>query len=193
MNQAAPSYAIAGLASPANVLTIGRILVSPLLFFLIVEAEPSHGTTWAGFALGWILGASDFLDGPLARRQGTASRSGAFLDPLADKVVVLGCAYSMVAVGRLHWFPVALVTARELTVSAMRVYYAQQGVSVPARRSGKIKTVVQGLALAVAIAPPLEDSQGLVDACWWFAVGVTLVTGWQYIRDRELATSTARS
>lgn len=193
MNHTAPSYPIAGLASPANVLTVGRILVAPILFFLIVEAEPSHGTTWAGFTLGWILGASDFLDGPIARRQGTASRSGAFLDPLADKVVVLGVAYSLVAVGRLHWFPVALVTARELTISAMRVYYAQQGVSIPARRSAKVKTVLQGLVLAVAIAPPFEDSQGLVDALWWVAVAVTLVTGWQYIRDRELATATTGS
>ncbi len=193
MNHAAPSYPIAGLASPANMLTIVRILVSPILFVLILEAEPSNGTTWLGFTLGWILGASDVIDGPLARRQGTVSRSGAFLDPLADKVVVLGSAFSLVAVGRLHWFPVALVAARELTISIMRIYYAQRGLSVPARRWAKRKIVVQGLAIALAIAPPLEDSQRIVDAVWWVAVGFTLVTGWQYMRDRELATSATGS
>ena len=190
MSDAAPSYPIAGLASPANVLTVSRILAAPILFFMILEAEPSHGTTWAGFTFGWILGASDFLDGPLARRQGTVSRSGAFLDPFADKVLMLGCAFSLVSVGRLHWFPVALVTARELTISAMRIYYAQRGLAIPARRGAKWKTFIQGVAISLAILPPLEDSQGLVDAIWWFAVALTLFTGWQYVRDREHVTST---
>ena len=190
MTNTAPSYPIAGLASPANMLTVSRILASPVLFVLILEAEPSHGTTWAGFWLGWVFAASDFLDGPLARRQGTVGRTGAFLDPLADKVVVLGAAFSLVAVDRLHWFPVALVAARELTVSVMRIYYAQRGLAIPARRGAKWKTFIQGLVIAAAIAPPLEDAQGLIDALWWVAVAFTLVTGWQYLRDRELATST---
>ena len=190
MSDAAPSYPIAGLASPANLVTISRIIASPLLFVLILEAEPDRGTSWAVFVIGWIFGASDFLDGPIARRQGTVSRSGAFLDPLADKIVVLGCMFSLVYVDRYHWFPVALIAAREITISLVRIHFSQRSLAVPARRSAKLKTLLQGLALAAAVMPTLEDEQTFVDAFLWVAAAITLYTGWQYLRDGSRATST---
>jgi len=185
----AHSNSIAGLASPANLLTISRIVLSPLLFLVILDAEATSGTSWLAFSMGWLFGVTDYLDGPIARRTGSVSRSGAFLDPFADKVVVLGVAFSLVAVDRLHWLPVAIVAARELGISGLRIYWAQRDLAMPARRSAKYKTLLQGLALAAATMPTLETSQGFVDAFWWVAVIVTVVTGAQYVRDGRGATS----
>src|SRR5690606_30789734 len=107
-----------------------------------LSAEDSYGTSWAAFAIGLFVAISDNLDGKLARRQGT-TRAGAFLDPLADKIVVLGVMVCLVRVDRYWWVPVALVTGRELGISVWRTYWARRGVSIPARRSAKYKTLVQ--------------------------------------------------
>jgi CDP-diacylglycerol--glycerol-3-phosphate 3-phosphatidyltransferase len=176
------SYPIAGLATPANLVTFSRIVMSPVLFWVILDAEATRGASWAAFGLGFVLGMSDVFDGRIARATGT-SKSGAFLDPLADKVVVIGCAVSLVAVDRIHWLPVAIIVVREVWISALRVSFARQGVSIPARMLAKWKAVIQGTALMLAVLPLLEHQDWVVDTVLWAAVAITVVTGWQYIRD----------
>ncbi|MGI9621894.1 MAG: CDP-alcohol phosphatidyltransferase family protein [Acidimicrobiales bacterium] len=182
------TYPIAGLASPANIVTFSRIMVSPVLFWLILEAEDTLGTSWAAFLLGFVMGMSDLFDGRIARAHGP-TKSGAFLDPLADKVVVIGAAVSLVAVDRYHWVPVAIIIVRELWVSAIRVQFARQGLSIPARRLAKGKTFIQGVALMLAVLPPLENHQTVIDVALWIAVAITVVSGWQYVRDGAAAAS----
>ena len=77
------------------------------------------------------------------------------MDPLADKVMILGAAWCFVAVDRLFWVPVLIITARELLMSAARTRWARDGLSLPARHSAKLKTLMQGVALTVAALPPL--------------------------------------
>ena len=141
-------------------------------------------TQWPALALWFVLAVSDLADGWLARRQG-ATRSGAFLDPLADKVLVLGAMTALVAKGALWWVPVALIATREVAVSAYRSYVGRRGISVPARMSGKVKTWVQAIAVGLAIAP--IDVRGLPrpSSTGWcgLAVAMTLVTGVQYLHD----------
>ena len=93
------------------------------------------------------------LTASIARRQG-ATRSGAFLDPLADKVVVLASMYALCATGRLPWLPVVLITAREVWMSVYRSRASSRGLSIPARQSAKIKTLVQDFAIAWCVLPP---------------------------------------
>jgi CDP-diacylglycerol---glycerol-3-phosphate 3-phosphatidyltransferase len=164
--------------TPANALTLARIAVSPLLIGLIIAQNPS----WVSFWLGWALGATDLIDGRLARRSGP-TRSGAFLDPLADKILVLGCFYALVWIDRFPLLPVLLITGREVGISAYRSYWARRGLAIPARRSAKAKTLVQGLAIAAALAPPLDGAGWVADAMLWLAVGFTLFTGFQYVLD----------
>ena len=183
-------FPIAGLASPANIITFSRIMVSPVLFWLILEAEPSRGTTWVAFTLGFVMGVSDLFDGRVARATG-ATKSGAFLDPLADKVVVIGAALCLVSVDRVHWLPVAIIVIRELWISVLRIGFARQGLSVPARPLAKWKTFIQGLALILAVFPPLEQQQWLIDVAIWVAVAFTVVTGWHYVRDGAAASPDA--
>ena len=190
MTQEAPlvddgRYGPSALMTPANAVTIIRLLFSPALLVLIVK-EPS---SWGAVALWTVLAFTDGIDGALARRHGT-TRSGAFLDPLADKVLVLGALYALVAAGRFPWLPVVLISARELAISVYRTRLGRSGLAVPARMSAKIKTVVQELAVALALLPLAVDHPVVADSVLWVAVGFTLVSGAQYLLDgRDAATT----
>ena len=177
------AYSWADLRLTANLITLGRIVVSPLLFVLVLAASDTGGTSWAAVAVGWVLGASDYYDGKLARSSDSVSRWGAFLDPLADKVMILGTAWCFVAVDRLFWVPVLIITVRELLVSAARTRWARDGLSLPARQSAKLKTLMQGGALTVAALPPLEDHGWAPSLAIWLAVAITVYTGLRYWAD----------
>ena len=189
----AEAPAQAGMLHPANLLTIARLLFSPLLFLLILQAEDTRGASWAAFGLGVAIASTDFFDGRVARRANVVSRSGAFLDPLADKVVVLGAAFCLVAVERYWWVPVTIMAFRELGITAWRIRWAGEGVSIPARRSAKYKTFVQGVALAMAVMPSLESADAVLTGALWVAVAFTLVTGLQYLLDGRTALARGRS
>src|ERR1700722_3358257 len=132
------------LVTPANAITAVRLLATLPVLVLIVHL----GVSWAA-ALAWVAVAStDFLDGWVARRQG-ATTSGAFLDPLADKVLVLGTLGALAATGLTSWAPVGLIAGRELVISAYRSLVARHGVSVPARALAKMKTATQDGAVAL--------------------------------------------
>ena len=140
-----------------------------------------------------MLCITDGIDGWLARRQGT-TRSGAFLDPLADKVLVLGAMWALVASDRFAVVPVVLITVRELGIQAFRSYWVRRGLAVPATGWAKVKTVTQ--EVAVGLAPASRSS---TTSCWvadtalWLAVALTMATGIQYLIDGRRATRTTGS
>ncbi len=169
-------------ALAANALTITRIVMAPVLAMMILYRNP----WWVSFWFGWFLGFTDFLDGNLARRT-TPTRVGAFLDPLADKAVVLMAGFVLVGIDRFHWLPVALIAAREVGIMVYRSYWGRQGLAVPARRSAKYKTFVQGTAIAAALCPALDGALWVADALLWFAVAFTLYSGLQYALDGRSA------
>ncbi len=180
----------AGITHPANLLTITRLVFAPLLFWLVLDAEATRGVSWAAFALGIALASTDFFDGKVARRANVVSRSGAFLDPLADKVVILGSSVCLVAVDRYWWVPVTIMAVRELGITAWRSRWAREGLALPARRSAKYKVFVQGVALAAAVMPTLEDQDTAIAVLLWIAVVWTVATGIQYLIDGRNALST---
>ena len=178
-------YGPGALLTPANVITVLRLVLSPLLLVMIVK-EPS---SWAAFAFWTMLALTDGIDGHLARRHGT-TRSGAFLDPLADKVLVLGALFALVAAERFWVVPVALITVREVAISVFRTQLGRQGLAVPARTLGKVKTVVQEFAVALALLPITADANLLASGVLWAAVALTLVSGAQYLLDGRAAATT---
>jgi CDP-diacylglycerol--glycerol-3-phosphate 3-phosphatidyltransferase len=183
----ATSFGPSALATPANAVTIGRLVVSPVLLALIL----ADGDSWLAVVLWIALAATDGVDGYLARRHGT-TRSGAFLDPLADKVLVLGAMFALVIEGRFSWFPVFLIAAREVTISLYRAYWARRGLAVHARWWAKVKTVTQEVAVGFALLPlTASDQSWIAEGVLWLAVGLTLVTGAQYLLDGRRA-ATAR-
>lgn len=172
-----PIYGPSALATPANFVTVARILATPVFIIMVANNDPS----WATFVVGFVIGITDFLDGYLARRHG-ATRSGAFLDPLADKVLVLGGMFALVANGQFHLVPVAIITVRELAISAYRSKAGRQGISVPATKAAKWKTFVQLWAIGFAIMPPIaSDAHWIATTTLWVAVALTVQTGLAYL------------
>jgi CDP-diacylglycerol--glycerol-3-phosphate 3-phosphatidyltransferase len=180
------AYGPSALRTPANMVTVTRLLVSPVLFALIAD----RGAAWSTFLLWTALAMTDGLDGWIARRHGT-TRSGAFLDPLADKVLVFGAMAMLVAIDRFWWLPVALIGARELAVSLLRIHWGRRGLAIPATRLAKLKTLVQALAVGAALWPWMaEDASWIATWLLGAATVLTLVSGWQYFRSgSRLATS----
>ena len=179
----------AAITHPANLLTITRLLFAPLLFWFVLDASNDRGASWGAFGLGVLLASTDFFDGKVARRSNVVSRIGAFLDPLADKVVILGGCVCLVYVERYWWVPVAIIAVREIGITAWRSRWARKGLSLPARQSAKYKTFVQGGALVMAVMPTLRDQDTLIVAMLWIAVAWTVVSGVQYLLDGQNALS----
>ena len=173
------SFGPSALLTPANALTMARVVATPFILLMVL----AEGPAWPAFVLWVLVAATDVADGVVARRQG-ATRSGAFLDPLADKVLVLGVMFALVVNDRLWWVPVALIALRELAVSGYRSWVGRRGISVPARPWAKVKTVVQDVAVGVALVPITgKPWHNLVAALLWAAVALTVVTGAQYLLD----------
>jgi CDP-diacylglycerol---glycerol-3-phosphate 3-phosphatidyltransferase len=160
------------LLTPANLVTMLRFaLTIPLLRVIAID-----GVSWRA-TVGWvILACTDGLDGWLARRDGT-TRSGAFLDPLADKFLALGGLAALAAENVFPWVAVGLIAVREVGVSAYRTAAGRRGISLPARQLGKMKTVFQLIAVGVALCPSTAELSGLSLSLLWMAVGLTVVSG----------------
>jgi CDP-diacylglycerol---glycerol-3-phosphate 3-phosphatidyltransferase len=190
-----------------NMLTMGRIVAIPFVLWLQWQDTPVCNF-WAMivYALATI---TDFIDGWLARRMGLTSVLGKFLDPLADKLIVLASLVLMVEQGRVPAWAVIIIMARELSVTALRTIAMSEGVVIAASRGGKDKTAVQMVAVLVLI---LHDSYymdfgffaGFVDmnavglAMLYLSVFFTVTSAGEYIallvdavetKDRRLAES----
>jgi CDP-diacylglycerol--glycerol-3-phosphate 3-phosphatidyltransferase len=165
--------------TPANGITAVRLLATPPVLLLIVHL----GVSWQA-ALAWAAVAStDFLDGWVARRQG-ATTSGAFLDPLADKVLVLGALVALAAAGLASWVPVLIIAGREVTISVYRSVVGRNGISVPARPLAKCKTAAQDLAVGLILLPATGlHHPGIGQALLWISAALAVVSGAQYLLD----------
>jgi CDP-diacylglycerol--glycerol-3-phosphate 3-phosphatidyltransferase len=167
------------LKTAANGVTVARLAATPVLVVIILRSTPSWGAVcfWA------VLAFSDFADGWLARRRGP-SASGAFLDPLADKVLVLGALAAMVSLGKVTFLPVALLAGREVVITSYRVVVARRGVSVPARKVAKLKTLVEFFTVGLVLLPVAWSSRlALSHAALWLAVVLAWASAAQYLVD----------
>jgi len=178
------------LSSLPNLLTLSRIFAVPLLVLLM------WGPGWvawsAAFALFCVAGATDYLDGYLARARGAVSKLGIFLDPIADKIMVAATIVMLVHSGIIHGLaviPALIILLREITVSGLREFLAGLQVSLPVSTLAKWKTAFQMIALAAlilagALVRPLwwlpAREVGLVSL--WVAAALTVVTGYDYLR-----------
>jgi len=171
-----------------NLLTLSRIVAVPLLAALLWWPGWAPGYA-AGFVLYCIVGATDYLDGYLARAQGTVSKLGIFLDPIADKIMVAAVLLILVGTGRIsgvHIIAALIILTREIAVSGLREFLAGLQVSVPVSQLAKWKTMLQLVALGALIlggAMPGEAwvaTGGLIGL--WVAAALTLLTGYDYLR-----------
>ena len=178
------------LSSLPNVLTLSRILAVPLLVLLMWNA--SWQGHLAAFVVFCVAGATDYLDGYLARAQGTVSKLGIFLDPIADKIMVAGAIIMLIENQVVRgWTVIAaiVILLREITVSGLREFLAGVRVSVPVSQLAKWKTAFQMIALGALILAGATDevlrwipAHIVGVACLWLAALLTVVTGYDYLR-----------
>jgi CDP-diacylglycerol--glycerol-3-phosphate 3-phosphatidyltransferase len=178
-----------GLFSPrdlnaANLLTLSRIMVSPVFVGLMRDGRRSR--KYLAATLFAAAGATDFLDGHLARKMGMVTRLGQFLDPLADKIYISTPLIMLARMGRVkRWVP-GVIIGRELVITAFRIYANRHGVSVPASKIAKLKTNAQILAITLLILElRVKDSTAHEDLAVWLAAALTVYSGLDYIVNIE--------
>lgn len=171
----------ARIANLANYLTLLRLVLVPIFLFALFY-EGGHDSSarvvaWAIFAIACV---TDRFDGLLARNYGMATEFGAFVDPIADKTLIGSALISLSMLGELPWWVTVVIMAREIGVTVLRLAVIRRGV-IPASRGGKLKTVVQAVAIGLFILPlsgPLHVAAVVMMA---IAIVLTVVTGIDYV------------
>ncbi len=160
-----------------NALTLIRILLVPVLVVALTVETP-HGSTIA--AVVFVVAAlTDGLDGYIARSRQTVTTFGKVMDPVADKLMIAAALIALISLDRLAAWVGMLIIAREFAVSGLRIAAGQQGVVIPASGLGKLKTIVQVVAVLALIAA--HDSSDLwVQALVYAMVVITVVSGADY-------------
>jgi CDP-diacylglycerol--glycerol-3-phosphate 3-phosphatidyltransferase len=168
-----------GIVNIANVLTVVRIFLVPLFVVCLIQG----GTAWRFAALAAFAGASatDFLDGQLARKRGLVTDFGKIADPIADKALTGAALITLTALGQLSGWVTGLILARELGVTVLRFAVIRRGV-IAASQGGKLKTLLQILAICLYILPVSLGLPAVVEEIvMGAALAVTLVTGADYV------------
>lgn len=170
-----------------NLLTLSRIVVlPPLIACLWIGGETFR---WAALALYALASVTDYFDGYLARTLDVQSAFGRLLDPIADKLLVGACLLILSALGYIEgWTVLAglVILLREILVSGLREFLAEIRVGMPVSGLAKWKTAIQMLAIGFLIigadAPAWTQAQLVGEVGLWLAAGITLLTGWDYLR-----------
>jgi CDP-diacylglycerol---glycerol-3-phosphate 3-phosphatidyltransferase len=169
-----------------NLLTVLRIMLVPVLVVALLGNTPSGDVLAAVvFALASL---TDFVDGWLARSREEITTFGKLMDPLADKLLVVGALLCLVSLHRLEGWVAMVIIARELAVTVMRAGAAQSGTVIAASMFGKVKTCFQIAAILAVIA--VHGSPLWVSLLVYTTVVVTVISGFDYFR---LATRPAPS
>ncbi|MFA7323043.1 MAG: CDP-diacylglycerol--glycerol-3-phosphate 3-phosphatidyltransferase [Candidatus Nanopelagicales bacterium] len=163
-----------------NALTGLRILAVPVLIWLLASDDP-QARTWATVVF-LVAAVTDLVDGAIARRKGQITSFGKLADPIADKALIGTALIGLSLLGDLAWWVTVVILARELGVTALRMWVIQHGV-IPASRGGKAKTVSQVIAIGMYLYAPtsLDWWSTAAQAAMAVAIALTLITGVDYI------------
>jgi CDP-diacylglycerol--glycerol-3-phosphate 3-phosphatidyltransferase len=136
-----------------NLITIVRILLAPLFVWMLLADNGADGALRWWAAILFILAiATDGVDGAIARGRGLVTELGKLLDPIADKILVGGALISLSILGELPWWVTVVILVREVGITVYRFIVIRAGV-IAASRGGKLKTIVQSVAISMALLP----------------------------------------
>ena len=166
-----------------NFLALSRILLAPLMLWLLVGRDSSifdgMHVSWLDYsaALVFVIASvTDGFDGFIARAWNQQTTLGAILDPLADKMLMLGAFLGLMVIDRANVWAVYLILTREFFITGIRVAAASKGLDIQASVWGKIKTLLQMFAIGFATM-----NWPYAELLLWLAVGMTLYSGFEYI------------
>tara|TARA_B100000989_G_scaffold232502_1_gene179292 strand:+ start:119 stop:679 length:561 start_codon:yes stop_codon:yes gene_type:complete len=170
-----------------NYLTIFRVLCIPVIILNIIPQ--SFFFNWVAVILYIVACISDFLDGYLARKLKVESKLGKFLDPIADKILIISVIFILVAIGKINGFfvyPALIIIIREVLVSGLREFFAKSEISINVSKIAKWKTLIQMFALGFLIIG--NDFTLLPNTILVGEIGlliaslITIYTGYEYFK-----------
>lgn len=162
-----------------NKLTIGRIIAVPVFIVALMT-----GYYYVAAIIFILASFTDFLDGYIARKHNLVTNFGKIMDPLADKILVISALVCLVDLGQVAGWMVIVILAREFTVTGLRTVAAAQGIVIAAGMTGKIKTVLQMIAVPLLILQNWPFSYlgfPMADIMLWASVVMTIVSGVEYV------------
>ena len=168
-----------------NLITVVRILLAPLfIWMLLADAGQDGPLRWWAAALFLVAIATDGIDGAIARKHNLVTDLGKILDPIADKVLTGGALVCLAILGELWWWVTIVILVREIGITVFRFVMLNDRV-IPASRGGKLKTLLQSVAISLALVPLWLV---LGDWIYWvnwtamaLALIVTVITGIDYL------------
>jgi CDP-diacylglycerol--glycerol-3-phosphate 3-phosphatidyltransferase len=183
-SQTPPTVPRVGVVNLANLLTVLRLLLVPVfLFFLFAGDGHQSGSRVAAFAVFAVAVITDRLDGWLARTYGLETEFGKLADPIADKLLIGSALIGLSMLGDLPWWVTVVILVREIGITVLRFAVLSRGV-IPASRGGKLKTLVQAIAIGLFILPLNAWSGPWLPAAWVVmaaAIVLTVATGLDYL------------
>jgi CDP-diacylglycerol--glycerol-3-phosphate 3-phosphatidyltransferase len=171
----------ARVANLANMLTGVRLALVPVFLALLFVGD-GHETPWriAAFVVFAVAVITDRFDGALARSYGMVTEFGKLADPIADKALIGAALIGLSMLGDLPWWVTVVIMVREIGITALRFAVLRRGV-IPASRGGKLKTLVQAVAIGLFVMPLSGPWLASAWVVMWAAVVLTLITGADYV------------
>lgn len=172
------------VANVANLLTGIRLVLVPI-FLLALFAGDGHETAYrlTAFAIFTVAVITDRFDGSLARTYGMVTEFGKLADPIADKMLIGAALIGLSMLGDVPWWVTVVILLRELGITVLRFVVLRHGV-IPAGRGGKLKTLVQAVAIGLFVLPLHSWPSPWLTVAWvimWAAVALTVITGADYV------------
>lgn len=165
----------------ANALTVLRLLLVPIFgWLLLADGGESGPMRWAALAVFCLAALTDRYDGHLARRHGLVTEVGALADPIADKALTGVALLGLSILGELPWWMTIIIIVREWGITGLRLWVIRRGV-ISASPGGKLKTVVQMIAIIAFLVPVPQALDPLLLTVMAAAVVLTVVTGVDYV------------
>ena len=166
-----------------NLLALSRILLAPFMLYLMLNptlvTDMGFEKSWVNYFVGVIFviaSITDFFDGFIARQLDQKTDLGAILDPLADKMLTLAAFFGLMMMGVASVWAIYLIIIRELFISGLRTSAVQVGLDISASWAGKVKTVIQMVAIGFLLMDWI-----FAQTLLWFAVLLTLYSGAEYL------------
>ncbi|MBQ2841095.1 MAG: CDP-diacylglycerol--glycerol-3-phosphate 3-phosphatidyltransferase [Oscillospiraceae bacterium] len=167
----------------ANIISIIRMILIPV--FIAFALLDFSGSSYIAVAIFIVASLTDWVDGYIARKYNQITTFGKFLDPLADKLLVIAAVLVLIERGSMGSIPAFIIIARELIVTSLRIVAMGEGIVIAAQRSGKWKTFIQMTGIVFLFTPFATFAPGAVsagDVVVWLMAAITLISGIEYFK-----------
>ncbi|MDY6333608.1 MAG: CDP-diacylglycerol--glycerol-3-phosphate 3-phosphatidyltransferase [Lachnospiraceae bacterium] len=164
-----------------NKLTMLRVIMIPFFVFFMLTNVTGPNSQWIALVIFIAASLTDMLDGKIARKYHLITDFGKFMDPLADKMLVISAMICLVSIDRIPAWIVIVIVAREFIISGFRLIAADKGVVIAASYWGKFKTVFQ-MAMVILMIADIPALSVLTQIVMWIALALTVISLIDYLR-----------